>query len=302
MRAFFSFLLRQDMGLVVRLASELQALGYHPTIPIDRPIRVHNWRSRLAEALRKSDVAIVLLTPAGLQHPYVLGELGAARVLSQINRRFVLVPVLCGTSGIPDCVSDLFVANGRGGEITDPKAVAQEIDGIVRDNLEFELAISDLTPRIFVGHGRSADWERVAAFLKGDLKLEVEEYHKTSPAGKTVPARLEEMLATSSFAIIVMSAEDELVDGKLRARQNVVHEAGLFQGRLGFHKVIILRSAGCEAFTNISGINEVQFEPDNWDEAFSKIRHALQREGLVQNSSLAPRPAEPGAAAECGSS
>src|SRR5262249_40863935 len=140
-----------------------------------------------------------------LQSPYVMGELWAARMLSQLNKRFVLVPVLYGTGEIPDCVTDLFVANGRGQEITDLKALAMEIDGIVRDNLEFELAISDLTPHVFVGHGRSKDWERVASFLRGDLALEIEEYNQRSPTGKTVPARLEEMLSTSSFAIVVMS-------------------------------------------------------------------------------------------------
>jgi predicted nucleotide-binding protein len=291
MRTFFSFLLKQDTAMVVRLASELQVLGYHPVIPIDRPIRVHNWRARLAEALRKSDVAVVILTPSGLHNPYVLGELWAARVLSQMNRRFVLVPVLCGTGTIPDCVSDLFVANGRGGDITDLKALALEIDEIVRDNLVFELAISDLTPRVFVGHGTSTDWERIAAFLQGELGLEVEEYHKRSPTGKTVPARLEEMLATSSFAIIIMSAEDEQVDGKLRARQNVIHETGLFQGKLGFEKVIVLRQMGCEPFSNISGINEIQYDSNKWDEAFAKIRFALEREGLVARVvSKAPAP------------
>jgi predicted nucleotide-binding protein len=293
MRAFFSFSLRQDMELVVRLANELQALGYDPIIPIDRPIRVHHWRSGLAEALRRSDVAVILLTPSNLQNPYVLGELGAARVLSQINRRFVLVPVLCGTSGIPDCVSDLFVANGRACDITDVKATAQEIDGIVRDNLAFELAISDLVPRVFVGHGHSLDWKLVAAFLKDHLNLEVEEYDKRSPIGKTVSARLEEMLTTSSFAIIVMSAEDEQVDGQLRARQNVIHEVGLFQGKHGFEKVVVLRHKDCEPFSNVSGINEVQYDSSNWSEAFSKIRHVLEREGLVK--SMAERKAKAGA-------
>ncbi|HSK78283.1 MAG TPA: TIR domain-containing protein [Thermoanaerobaculia bacterium] len=281
MRTFFSFLLRQDKDLVISLANELQAFGYYPTIPIDRHIRVHHWRSRLVEALRKSDVAVVLLSPESLKYSYVMGELYAARLLSQVNRRFVLVPVLCGTSEIPDIVRDLYVANAKGGEITDPRKVALEIDEIVRDNLEFELAISDLTPRVFIGHGHSADWKRVAAFLQDELKLEVEEYSKRSPAGKTVLARLEEMLSVSSFAIIVMSAEDEQVGGDLRARQNVIHEVGLFQGRLGFEKAIVLRQQGCQAFSNISGLNEIQYDSGNWDEALDKIRLALEREGLV---------------------
>jgi Predicted nucleotide-binding protein containing TIR-like domain len=138
-----------------------------------------------------------------------MGELWAARVLSQMNKRFVLVPVLCGTRGIPEYVSDLYVANSKGGAISDPNEVAKEIDSIVRDNRAFELAVSDLRPRVFIGHGGTRDWEKIATFLELDLGLVVEEYDKTSPQGYTVSARLEQMLAISSLAIIVMSAEDE---------------------------------------------------------------------------------------------
>ena len=38
-------------------------------------------------------------------------------------------------------MSDLYVANSKGGAISDPKAVAQEIGSIVRDNRDFELAV-----------------------------------------------------------------------------------------------------------------------------------------------------------------
>jgi hypothetical protein len=280
MRVFYSFVLRQEIDLVERLARELKEFGYQPTIPI-RAIRVHGWRERLAEALRKSDVAVVLLTPASLRNEYVMGELWAARVLSQMNRRFVLVPVWYGAGNPPDCVKDLYVANYKGTVISQPKALAREIDGIVRDNIEFELGIPDLKPRVFIGHGHASDWKRVADFVQHNLGLEVEHYHQISPTGKSVPARLQEMLLTASFAIVVMSAEDKQPNKKMRARQNVVHEVGLFQGKLGFERVIILRKRGCETFTNMSGINEVEYDVNKWDSAFAEIRRAMEREGLV---------------------
>ena len=49
-----------------------------------------------------------------------------------------------------------------------------------------------------------------------------------------------EMLDTAAVALLVMTAEDERTDGAAVARQNVVHEAGLFQGRLGFAQRTIL--------------------------------------------------------------
>jgi predicted nucleotide-binding protein len=48
-----------------------------------------------------------------------------------------------------------------------------------------------------------------------------------------------------------MTAEDERADGKLNARLNVVHEIGLFQGRRGFNRAIILLEEGCEEFSNV---------------------------------------------------
>ena len=222
-----------------------------------------------------------MVTPENAGNPYVMGELWAARLLSQVNRRFVPVPVLSGTGGIPDYVSDLYVANAAGGIIEDPERLAIEIDGIVRDNREFEIAVSDTKARVFIGHGRADDWRKLAGFLETDLDLAVEEYDKTSPIGYTVTARLEQMLAISSLAIVVMSAEDEQHDESLRARQNVVHQIGLFQGKLGFEKVVVLRHKDCASFSNVSGINEVQYDSNNWDEVFCKIRRMAAREGLL---------------------
>src|SRR2546421_2583399 len=55
------------------------------------------------------------------------------------------------------------------------------------------------------------------------------------------------------FALLVLTAESERTDGVVLARQNVVHEAGLFQDRLGWRKAIALREDGCEEFSNIAG-------------------------------------------------
>jgi predicted nucleotide-binding protein len=89
------------------------------------------------------------------------------------------------------------------------------------------------------------------------------------------------MLDAAAIAFMVMTAEDEQVDGKLRARMNVIHEAGLFQGRIGFTKAIVLLEEGCEEFTNISGLGQIHFSKGKIADAFEEIRRVLEREGLI---------------------
>ena len=54
------------------------------------------------------------------------------------------------------------------------------------------------------------------------------------------------MLDGAAIAFLVLTAEDERADGKLQARMNVVHEVGLFQGRLGFSRAIVMLEEGSE--------------------------------------------------------
>lgn len=82
----------------------------------------------------------------------------------------------------------------------------------------------------------------------------------------------------SPFAILVMTGEDEDADGKLNARPNVIHEIGLFQGRLGFNKAIVLLENGTEEFSNINRIQQLRFSKGNIKEVFGDILATLKRE------------------------
>ena len=78
-----------------------------------------------------------------------------------------------------------------------------------------------------------------------------------------------------------MTAEDELADGSTQARMNVIHEVGLFQGRLGFTKAIVLLEDGCQEFSNIQGLGQIRFPKDNIAAKFEEIRQVLEREGVI---------------------
>jgi len=91
------------------------------------------------------------------------------------------------------------------------------------------------------------------------------------------------MLKEAAIAFIVMTAEDEQIDGTKQARMNVIHEAGLFQGRLGFSKAIIVLEEGCEEFSNIQGLGQIRFPVGNIKACFEEIRQVLERDGLLDS-------------------
>ncbi len=135
---------------------------------------------------------------------------------------------------------------------------------------------------VFIGHGRSTVWRDLKDFLKDRVGLPYDEFNRVPVAGITNIARLSEMLDAAAIALVVLTAEDEQADGAMRARMNVIHEAGLFQGRLGFTKAIILLEDGCEAFSNVDGLGQIRFPKGNIGAKFEEIRLVLEREGLLQ--------------------
>ncbi|MEP6913274.1 MAG: TIR domain-containing protein [bacterium] len=141
----------------------------------------------------------------------------------------------------------------------------------------------DLGDRVFIGHGRSSIWKDLKDFMQDRLGLDFDEFNRVPVAGITNIARLSQMLDDAGIAFLILTAEDEQTDGKIQARMNVIHEAGLFQGRLGFTKAIILLEEGCEEFSNIKGLGQIRFPKGNIKQAFEEIRQVLEREGLLNS-------------------
>jgi len=111
--------------------------------------------------------------------------------------------------------------------------------------------------------------------------MTVDEFNSVSVAGVATTDRLKELLDGAAFAFLLMTGEDEQMDGKFRARENAVHEVGLFQGRLGFSRAIVLLEDGCEEFSNIHGLGQIRFPKGNISAKFEEIRAVLEREGLI---------------------
>lgn len=135
---------------------------------------------------------------------------------------------------------------------------------------------------IFIGHGQSPFWRELKDFISERLVLPCDEFNRVPVAGVTNIARLAQMLDQASFAFLVMTTEDEQADGNLHARMNVIHEVGLFQGRLGFGRAIVLLEEGCAEFSNIQGLGQIRFPEGNISAVFEQVRRVLEREGIVE--------------------
>ena len=135
--------------------------------------------------------------------------------------------------------------------------------------------------RAFIGHGRSLHWHVIERFLEKELDVDTVEFGSESRTGKHNVEVLEEMLGTSDIAIIVMTAEDLTEDGSARARQNVVHEAGLAQSHFGRERTVLLVQRGVELPSNLAGVQVLPFSGDSIEQCFEGLRRVLEREELI---------------------
>lgn len=141
-----------------------------------------------------------------------------------------------------------------------------------------EIEGSAKNPIVFIGHGRSPMWRDLKDHLVDKHGYQIEFYETGARAGHTIRDILEDMSAKSSFALLVMTGEDEGSDGTIKARPNVIHETGLFQGKLGFNRAIILLEDGTEEFSNLYGIQQLRFSKGNIKEVFGDVLATLKRE------------------------
>ncbi|MFJ6536750.1 TIR domain-containing protein [Paenarthrobacter sp. NPDC091711] len=129
---------------------------------------------------------------------------------------------------------------------------------------------------MFIGHGRSHDWRTLKDALHEHHGFEVETFETKPRAGYTIPEVIDGMARTNTLAIIILTAEDEQADGSVRARENVVHEVGFFQGRLGLKRAILVMEDGVSEFSNIHGIVHLPYK--NIREVVGEVLGIIRRE------------------------
>lgn len=119
----------------------------------------------------------------------------------------------------------------------------------------------DRESRIFITHGRAPDWREVQAYIERDLGIPTLELAQVPNLGRTILQKLKEESDRCCYALIVMTGEDKTEEGQSRARENVIHEIGYFQGKFGLAKVCLLHEEGVSIPSNIHGLVYIPFPP-----------------------------------------
>lgn len=138
--------------------------------------------------------------------------------------------------------------------------------------------ISNNIPSIVIGHGRNPAWKELKDHLQDKQGFTVEAFETEIRTSHQIPDIIDCLGETANFAIIVMTGEDEMKDGSIHPRLNVVQELGKFQERLGNNKTIILVEKGVTIPSNNDGIIYLPFDSGYINSTFGDIVATIRKE------------------------
>ena len=158
------------------------------------------------------------------------------------------------------------------------KSLVRDIEQILelRANSELATPVSSAPVRVFISHGKSKDWNDVQRFIEKDLNLPTLELAQEPNRGRTILQKLEEESSECSFAVIVMTGDDLDSEGIPRARENVMHEIGYFQGKYGLSAVCLLHEEGTSIPSNIHGLVYIPFPKGYISATFGALMRELK--------------------------
>lgn len=133
---------------------------------------------------------------------------------------------------------------------------------------------------IFVAHGQDPRWGQFILALDKRWDVKFEYFEESNRTAQQISDVVAQMTSGSSLAVILMTNDDPMPDGTFRARQNVIHEAGLCHGVLGFDRVALLIQDGVEKFSNAQGVVYIPYDPENVSSCFHDLGEFFERFGI----------------------
>lgn len=136
--------------------------------------------------------------------------------------------------------------------------------------------------KIFIVHGHDNEMKETVARFIEKLDFDAIILHEQANKGQTVIEKLESNTQDVPFAIILYSPDDEMKDGKKRARQNVVFEHGLLIGKLTRAKVVAIYKSDndIETLSDLSGVIYIKYE-SGWK---TEVAKEIKAAGLTFNT------------------
>jgi sugar/nucleoside kinase (ribokinase family) len=139
---------------------------------------------------------------------------------------------------------------------------------------------------VFVAHGGGEQWHVLKEFIEQECGLPAYAFESGAWESRNVTEALAQYLDRCSFAVCVLTAEDATQDGRRLPRQNVIHEAGLFQGRYGFDRVLLLIEEGCDFVAGSPGLVTATFPPNAIETVFWRLHKMIRTEGFFRRSTV----------------
>jgi predicted transcriptional regulator len=129
--------------------------------------------------------------------------------------------------------------------------------------------------RIFLTHGRSPDWHEIQRYIEKTVGVETLELSEEPFQGRTILQKLDDESRKCGYAVIVLTGDDRVGEDEVRARENVIHEIGFFQGRYGLDRVCLVYERGVNIPSNISGLGYIPFPKGEVRAAFADLRKEI---------------------------
>lgn len=114
-------------------------------------------------------------------------------------------------------------------------------------------------------HGRATTPLSDVAQSLREWGLETTILHEQANEGRTIIEKFERYAEQAGFAVVIMTGDDignakDVASSGIRARQNVVFEAGFFFGALGRARVAVLYEDGVEKPSDIDGLVYIRLD------------------------------------------